>query len=67
MKDVHNILRWYNNKCLHLIGQILGSNILIGPEFWRQLWRVIERSDLVIQIVDSRNPLLFRSQVDILN
>ncbi|XP_023330316.1 large subunit GTPase 1 homolog [Eurytemora carolleeae] len=31
-------------------------------EFWRQLWRVIERSDLVIQIVDSRNILLFRSQ-----
>jgi large subunit GTPase 1 len=29
-------------------------------EFWRQLWRVIERSDLVIQIVDSRHPLLFR-------
>ena len=29
-------------------------------EFWRQLWRVIERSDLVIQIVDARFPLLFR-------
>lgn len=31
-------------------------------EFWRQLWRVIERSDVVVQIVDSRNPLLFRSE-----
>jgi len=31
-------------------------------EFWRQLWRVIERSDLVIQIVDSRHPMVFRSQ-----
>lgn len=30
-------------------------------ELWRQLWRVIERSDLVVQIVDARNPLLFRS------
>jgi len=30
-------------------------------EFWRQLWRVIERSDLVVQIVDSRHPLLYRS------
>ncbi|XP_034002613.1 large subunit GTPase 1 homolog [Trematomus bernacchii] len=30
-------------------------------EFWRQLWRVIERSDVVVQIVDGRNPLLFRS------
>ncbi|NXG12344.1 LSG1 GTPase, partial [Sakesphorus luctuosus] len=31
-------------------------------EFWRQLWRVIERSDVVVQIVDARNPLLFRCQ-----
>ena len=30
-------------------------------EFWRQLWRVIERSDLVVQIVDCRHPLMFRS------
>uniref|UniRef100_A0A8C7QYN4 Large subunit GTPase 1 homolog n=1 Tax=Oncorhynchus mykiss TaxID=8022 RepID=A0A8C7QYN4_ONCMY len=29
-------------------------------DFWRQLWRVIERSDIVVQIVDARNPLLFR-------
>lgn len=31
-------------------------------EVWRQLWRVIERSDLVVQIVDARNPLFFRSE-----
>lgn len=30
-------------------------------EFWRQLWRVVEKSDVVVQIVDARNPLLFRS------
>jgi large subunit GTPase 1 len=30
-------------------------------EVWRQLWRVVERSDLVIQIVDARHPLMFRS------
>ncbi|XP_054719870.1 large subunit GTPase 1 homolog isoform X2 [Uloborus diversus] len=29
-------------------------------EVWRQLWRVIERSDVVVQILDARNPLLFR-------
>ncbi|XP_052760727.1 large subunit GTPase 1 homolog [Mya arenaria] len=28
-------------------------------DFWRQLWRVIERSDVLVQIVDARNPLLF--------
>lgn len=31
-------------------------------EFWRQLWRVIERSDVIVQIVDARNPLLFRCE-----
>ena len=29
-------------------------------EVWRQLWRVIERSDIVVQVIDVRNPLLFR-------
>ncbi|XP_071496171.1 large subunit GTPase 1 homolog [Diadema antillarum] len=29
-------------------------------DFWRQLWRVIERSDVIVQIVDARNPLLFQ-------
>jgi len=29
-------------------------------EFWRQLWRVIERSEVIIQIVDSRHPMIFR-------
>lgn len=31
-------------------------------EFWRQLWRVVERSHVVVQIVDARNPLLFRCE-----
>lgn len=29
-------------------------------DVWRQLWRVIERSDVICQIVDARNPLLFK-------
>jgi len=29
-------------------------------EVWRQLWRVLERSDVIVQIVDARNPLLYR-------
>jgi large subunit GTPase 1 len=28
-------------------------------QVWRQLWRVVERSQLLVQIVDARNPLLF--------
>uniref|UniRef100_A0A8C4N2S4 Uncharacterized protein n=1 Tax=Eptatretus burgeri TaxID=7764 RepID=A0A8C4N2S4_EPTBU len=43
------------------------ENLTLTPfeknlEFWRQLWRVIERSDIVVQIVDARNPLLFRCE-----
>ncbi|XP_055502190.1 large subunit GTPase 1 homolog [Leucoraja erinacea] len=42
-------------------------NLILTPfernlDFWRQLWRVIERSDIVVQIVDARNPLLFRCE-----
>lgn len=42
------------------------NDLLMTPfernlEVWRQLWRVIERSDLIVQIVDARNPLAFRS------
>lgn len=29
-------------------------------EFWRQLWRVIEKSNLVLIVLDSRDPLFFR-------
>ncbi|XP_026542989.1 large subunit GTPase 1 homolog [Notechis scutatus] len=41
------------------------ESLLLTPfernlDFWRQLWRVLERSDVVVQIVDARNPLLFR-------
>ncbi|KAL1793765.1 hypothetical protein ACET3X_008747 [Alternaria dauci] len=43
------------------------NDLLLTPfernlEVWRQLWRVIERSDLIVQIVDARNPLMFRSE-----
>jgi len=31
-------------------------------DFWRQLWRVVERSDVVVQIVDARSPLFYRSR-----
>eukprot|EP01118_Nematostelium_gracile_P020210 TRINITY_DN973_c0_g1_i2.p1 TRINITY_DN973_c0_g1~~TRINITY_DN973_c0_g1_i2.p1 ORF type:complete len:645 (-),score=180.66 TRINITY_DN973_c0_g1_i2:81-2015(-) len=41
------------------------KHLLLTPferniEVWKQLWRVCERCDVVIQIVDARNPLLFR-------
>lgn len=30
-------------------------------EVWRQLWRVLERSDIVVQVVDARDPLTYWS------
>lgn len=43
------------------------QNFILTPferniEVWRQLWRVLERSHLVVQIVDARNPLKFRCE-----
>ncbi|EGW30471.1 uncharacterized protein SPAPADRAFT_143899 [Spathaspora passalidarum NRRL Y-27907] len=42
------------------------NDLLLTPfernlEVWKQLWRVVERCDLVVQIVDARSPLFFRS------
>ena len=39
-------------------------NLAITPfekniEVWRQLWRVIDKSDVLLQIVDARNPSFF--------
>lgn len=47
------------------------NDLLLTPferniEVWRQLWRVVERCDLIVQIVDARSPLFFRS-VDLEN
>lgn len=40
------------------------DNFILTPferniEMWRQLWRVVEVSDMLVQIVDARNPMLF--------
>lgn len=49
------------------LAQLTESNdLLLTPfernlEVWKQLWRVVERLDLVVQIVDARHPLFFRS------
>lgn len=42
------------------------EGVILSPfernvDFWRQLWRTVERSDLVVQIVDARDPLFFLS------
>ncbi|KHN17987.1 GTPase LSG1-2-like [Glycine soja] len=41
------------------------ENLVLTPfeknlDIWRQLWRVVERSDLLVMVVDSRDPLFYR-------
>lgn len=58
-----NLLEWRRGLAeLQETDDLLMTPFERNLEVWRQLWRVIERSDLVVQIVDARNPLLFRSE-----
>ncbi|XP_045474530.1 large subunit GTPase 1 homolog isoform X1 [Harmonia axyridis] len=62
-KEKDGFLEW--RRSLALFQQ--SNDVVMTPfekqlEFWRQLWRTIERSDVIVQIVDARNPLLFRCE-----
>lgn len=62
-KEKEEFLEWRRG----LVSLQENEELILTPyeknlEFWRQLWRVIERSDVVVQIVDARNPLLFRCE-----
>ncbi|KAL9000016.1 MAG: hypothetical protein Q9169_001261 [Polycauliona sp. 2 TL-2023] len=58
-----NLLEWRRGLAeLQDTDDLLMTPFERNIEVWRQLWRVIERSDLVVQIVDARDPLLFRSE-----
>uniref|UniRef100_A0A914CFL0 Large subunit GTPase 1 homolog n=1 Tax=Acrobeloides nanus TaxID=290746 RepID=A0A914CFL0_9BILA len=64
LEEIENrmFLEWRRN----LASLQEGQDVVLTPfernlELWRQLWRVIERSDIIVQIVDARNPLMFRS------
>jgi len=61
--EAESFLEWRRN----LAELTEANNFVMTPfernlEVWRQLWRVVERSHLVIQIVDARNPLRFRCE-----
>ncbi|TKA31027.1 hypothetical protein B0A50_01995 [Salinomyces thailandicus] len=61
-RERQSLLDWRRGLAeLQEIDDLLMTPFERNLEVWRQLWRVIERSDLVVQIVDARNPLLFRS------
>ena len=61
LSERETFLNWRRN--LALLQE--KEHILLTPyeknlDVWRQLWRVIERCDVVCQIVDARNPLLYK-------
>lgn len=62
-REKDSFLEWRRN-----LAQLTGAqHFILTPferniEVWRQLWRVLERSHLVVQIVDARNPLKFRCE-----
>ncbi|KAL1582660.1 hypothetical protein WHR41_08777 [Cladosporium halotolerans] len=61
-REKEAFLEWRRNLAeLQEIDDLLMTPFERNLEVWRQLWRVIERSDLIVQIVDARNPLMFRS------
>ncbi|XP_076231855.1 nucleostemin 3 [Calliopsis andreniformis] len=62
-KEKEEFLEW--RRSLSILQE--NEGLMLTPyeknlEFWRQLWRVVERSDVVVQIVDARNPLIFRCE-----
>jgi large subunit GTPase 1 len=63
IRERQSLLEWRRGLAeLQETDDLLMTPFERNIEVWRQLWRVIERSDLVVQIVDARNPLLFRSE-----
>ena len=66
-KERDSFLVWRRNLAKLTERAEMEENLVVTPfeknlEVWRQLWRVMERSDVVIQIVDVRNPDLYRSK-----
>ncbi|SMY26952.1 unnamed protein product [Zymoseptoria tritici ST99CH_1A5] len=61
IRERESLLQWRRGLAeLQEVEDLLMTPFERNLEVWRQLWRVIERSDLVVQIVDARNPLLYR-------
>lgn len=63
LAERESLLSWRRGLAeLQEVDDLLMTPFERNLEVWRQLWRVIERSDLVVQIVDARNPLLYRCE-----
>lgn len=58
--ELDSFLRWRRSLASMEDGGIVLTPYERNLEVWRQLWRVVERSHLVLQIVDGRSPGFFR-------
>lgn len=55
-----NFLEWRRGLAsIEDSGRFIMTPFERNIDIWRQLWRVIEACDVLVQIVDARNPLLF--------
>ena len=60
-KENESFLKWKRS-----LARLQAKNPKLPPfernlEFWRQLWHIIEISDVVVQVVDARDPLFYQS------
>jgi large subunit GTPase 1 len=61
LQETESFLQWRRYLAQ---SESTSQNLKITPfeknlDVWRQLWRVIEKSDILLQIVDARNPLFY--------
>lgn len=64
-KEKEAFLEW--RRAIAAQEEILDGQARVTPfeknlEVWRQLWRVLERSSCILQMVDARNPLFYLSE-----
>ncbi|CAB3260277.1 unnamed protein product [Arctia plantaginis] len=60
-RERESFLEW--RRQLNKLQNVLGAAVTPyerNLELWKQLWRTLEKSDVVLLLLDARNPLLFR-------
>jgi len=60
-KQEEELFTSYRNSCDPIYKRKTVTPFEKNLDVWRQLWRVLDRSQVVIQIVDARNPLFYLS------
>ena len=60
-KEIDSFFKWKRS-----LARLQAKNPSLPPfernlEFWRQLWKIIELSDVIVQVIDARDPLFYSS------